>query len=199
MNRRNRKKKPNSFGDKLAQQIKDRTGKGGSIKEYYFWQQLPRFHQRALMVLVPVLFLLFVLPVSEPQSDVPEAEENRRVTVDVDTTSLSQQQEAKPAVKHTTENTVQPQVTRNGSWKEYEVQSGDTLAKVFRANNLPMADLNALVQIEGLDKPLSKIREGQLVRYKLTSDGSLDILQLEKGGTSVMFFRLSDGGFGRSK
>ncbi|WP_332243650.1 LysM-like peptidoglycan-binding domain-containing protein, partial [Vibrio splendidus] len=25
------------------------------------------------------------------------------------------------------------------------------------------------------------------------------ILQLEKGNTSVMFFRLSDGGFGRSK
>ncbi|EAP94146.1 hypothetical protein V12B01_07218 [Vibrio splendidus 12B01] len=25
------------------------------------------------------------------------------------------------------------------------------------------------------------------------------MLQLEKGNTSVMFFRLSDGGFGRSK
>ena len=85
------------------------------------------------------------------------------------------------------------------SWQEYEVKSGDTLAKVFRANGLDMSDFNALVRVEGSDKPLSLIKQGQLVRYKLSDDGRLDILQLEKSGQSVMFFRLSDGGFGRSK
>ncbi|MEF1291248.1 LysM-like peptidoglycan-binding domain-containing protein, partial [Vibrio sp. M260118] len=49
------------------------------------------------------------------------------------------------------------------------------------------------------DKPLSQIKKGQLVRYKLAENGQLDILQLEKRNQSVMFFRLSDGGFGRSK
>ncbi len=62
-----------------------------------------------------------------------------------------------------------------------------------------MSDLNALVNVEGNDKPLSQIKAGQLVRFKLAKDGSLDILQLEKSVQSVMFFRLSDGGFGRSK
>ncbi len=79
------------------------------------------------------------------------------------------------------------------------VQQGDTLAQVFRNNQLPLSDLNALVRIEGDDKPLSQIRKGQLVRFKLAENGQLDILQLEKGSSSVMFFRLSDGGFGRSK
>ncbi len=63
-----------------------------------------------------------------------------------------------------------------------------------------MADLNALVKIEGSDKPLSRIKQGQLVRFKLADDGKLDMLQLEKSaGESVMFFRLSDGTFGRNK
>ncbi|KOO09935.1 lysine transporter LysM, partial [Vibrio xuii] len=69
----------------------------------------------------------------------------------------------------------------------------------FRTSGLPMSDLNALVKVEGSDKPLSYIKKGQLVRYKLDEDGKLDILQLEKSDQSVMFFRLSDGGFGRSK
>jgi hypothetical protein len=128
--------------------------------------------------------------------------------VSVNTTSLSEQQDVTPSTDIPSADDNQAdssvsqstsKVTRNGSWKEYIVQRGDTLAKVFRANELSMSDLNALVNIEGLDKPLSKIQAGQLIRYKLTAQGELDILQLEKSGASVMFFRLSDGGFGRSK
>ncbi len=73
------------------------------------------------------------------------------------------------------------------------------MSQVFRSNNLPLADLNALVRIEGSDKPLSQIQQGQRIRFKLAADGQLDILQLERNNQSVMFFRLSDGGFGRSQ
>ncbi|MCV5927473.1 cell envelope opacity-associated protein A, partial [Escherichia coli] len=79
------------------------------------------------------------------------------------------------------------------------VKNGDTLAQVFRSNQLSMADLSALVKIEGSDKPLSQIKQGQLIRFKLSDEGELDMLQLEKSGRSVMFFRLSDGSFGRNK
>ncbi|NVD05570.1 lysine transporter LysM [Vibrio sp. JPW-9-11-11] len=153
------------------------------------WHTLPKLHQRALMVLAPLLLLLLILPApnAEVVKETSEPQVNERVAVDINTRSLSEQK------------SVAQQVPASDIWKEYQVKSGDTLAKVFRSNGLAMADLNALVKVEGADKPLSQIKQGQLVRFKLDENGQLDILQLEKSNQSVMFFRLSDGGFGRSK
>ncbi len=153
------------------------------------WQLLPKLHQRALMVMVPLLLVLLVVPIPDAQTqDQPAPVANsQRVEIDINTRSLSEQ-------KSEEQDSLASKV-----WREYEVKSGDTLAQVFRSNGLPMADLNALVKVEGSDKPLSQIKKGQLVRYKLAENGQLDILQLEKRNQSVMFFRLSDGGFGRSK
>lgn len=153
------------------------------------WQTLPRLHQRGLMVLVPLLLVLLILPApsEESLSEAPTPQVTERVSVEINARSLSEQQNAAQ------------QTPTSEIWKEYQVKSGDTLAQVFRSNGLAMADLNALVKVEGSDKPLSHIRQGQLVRFKLAENGQLDILQLEKSDQSVMFFRLSDGGFGRSK
>lgn len=155
-----------------------------------FWQHLPVYHQRALMVLIPLVLILLIVPWPEannlPQGN-PANTTQQRVPITVNTQGLSEQ------------DTAQSSPVEEKSWQEYIVQQGDTLSQVFRSNQLSMADLNALVQIEGGDKPLSQIQQGQLIRFKLTADGQLDILQLEKNNQSVMFFRLSDGGFGRSK
>ena len=72
MNRRNRKKKQSSFLEQLKTGLKGagRKDKAGAVSP--FWQRLPTFHQRALMVLVPLLLILFVLPAPEPT---PETEE----------------------------------------------------------------------------------------------------------------------------
>lgn len=187
MNRRNRKTKEKPFFD----DYKTRLAATNFTPFFSWWFRLPKFHKTALMILSPFVLLLLLLPSSTNLSTTSEqveiAKEPTRVEVKVNTTSLSEVGESKKIP------------TKTDAWQEYKVQSGDTLAKVFRANNLAMADLNALVAIEGLDQPLSRITEGQLIRFKLTSDGLLDILQLEKQGSAVMFFRLSDGGFGRSK
>ncbi|WCP67391.1 LysM-like peptidoglycan-binding domain-containing protein [Vibrio tubiashii] len=153
------------------------------------WNLLPRLHQRALMVLTPLLLVLLVIPIPEAQTETEQAvsSNTQRVEVDINTRSLSEQKSA------------EQDSLVSKAWNEYEVKSGDTLAQVFRSNGLAMADLNALVKVEGSDKPLSRIKKGQLVRFKLAENGQLDILQLEKSNQSVMFFRLSDGGFGRSK
>lgn len=184
MNRRNRKRKEKTLFDDLKAVL-------ASGSKMTFWQRLPKMHQRALMILTPLVLLLFIVPLPQSEStaetDASLEKEAIRKEVAVDTTSLSEKGKNS-----------QP-VTKTDAWQEYTVQAGDTLAKVFRSNKLPMADLQALVAIEGLDKPLSKIKQGQLVRYKMTAEGHLDILQLEKAGSSVMFFRLSDGGYGRSK
>ena len=186
MNRR--KKKPQQVD--YAQLVKDKFSEfdWARIKHNLLtqWALLPKLHQRALMVLSPILVLLLVVPFPQTSEKTPEADP-QRVTIDINTQSLSEQGDA------------QSQPLLSQEWEEYQVKNGDTLAQVFRANNLPMSDLNALVKIEGSDKPLSRIKAGQLVRFKLSKDGSLDILQLEKSTQSVMFFRLSDGGFGRSK
>ncbi|MGR5559023.1 LysM-like peptidoglycan-binding domain-containing protein [Vibrio fortis] len=186
MNRRHKKKQQVDY----LQLCKDKFSaiEFGDAKDKIrsLWQRLPKLHQRALMVLTPVVLLLLIIPF--PKTDtVQSTPTTSRVELEINTVGLSEQQSE------------QQQSLKSSHWKEYLVQQGDTLAQVFRNNQLPLSDLNALVRIEGDDKPLSQIRKGQLVRFKLAENGQLDILQLEKGGSSVMFFRLSDGGFGRSK
>jgi len=194
MNRRQKKKQK---VDHLAE-LKDRLDQvkeklsSIDIKEMktsvvQTWGLLPKLHQRLLMVISPIVLILLVVPLPEPKVEVTPV--TSRVALEINTVGLSEQHNTKS-------NSSEP---TNNNWQEYLVKQGDTLAQVFRNNDLPLSDLNALVRIEGADKPLSQIRKGQLVRFKLAETGQLDILQLEKGDTSVMFFRLSDGGFGRSK
>ncbi len=185
MNRR-RKKPKADFGQVVKQKLSEFDWRSYVRYVRELWAHLPQFHQRALMILAVVLIMLIVIPFPSPNSEL-EPTLNQRVELNINNKGLSEQ-------------TVSGQAAlKSKAWKEYQVQNGDTLSQVFRNNGLPMADLNALVKVEGTDKPLSYIKTGQLVRFKLAADGSLDILQLDKGSHSVMFFRLSDGGFGRSK
>lgn len=200
MNRRHKKKQQTDYLALVQNQWDSIDWREYQQRIVQLWQRLPKLHQRALMVLVPVVLILMVIPLPGG-SDVavqdtaaePLSGQIQRVAVNVNTRGLSEEQQ---------QNTRPVQVSgqvQSTAWREYIVQSGDTLSQVFRNNDLSMADLNDLVKIEGSDKPLSQIRAGQLIRFKLSKDGKLDILQLEKNNQSVMFFRLSDGGFGRSK
>ncbi|EEX94944.1 cell envelope opacity-associated protein A [Vibrio orientalis CIP 102891 = ATCC 33934] len=187
MNRRKKKKQQVDYLDLAKQKFSSIDWQQIKQQVLTKWNMLPKLHQRALTVLVPLLLILLVIPLPEPQQQEETATPSQRVEVNINTRSLSEQKNA------------QQQSLASDAWKEYEVKSGDTLAQVFRNNGLAMSDLNALVKVEGSDKPLSRIKQGQLVRFKLEDSGQLDILQLEKNNQSVMFFRLSDGGFGRSK
>lgn len=182
MSYRNRKKKePDFFADTLT---KLKSININAIKSG--WQRLPGGHQKALIILIPFVIILMVLPHDTEENSAIISSETTRTEVAINTTSLTEQGNPKSTVMTTS------------LWQEYKVQSGDTLAKIFRSNHLPMADFNALVAIEGIDKPLSKIKAGQLIRYKLKPNGDLDILQLEKDDDAIMFLRLTEGGFGRS-
>ncbi|MBD0787753.1 lysine transporter LysM [Vibrio sp. Y2-5] len=152
-----------------------------------FWSLLPKFHQKALMVLIPLVIVIGFIPFPDNASSDSAEPVNKRVELDINTRGLSEQKASNSSP------------LESNAWREYTVQKGDTLSQVFRINELPMSDLNSLVKIEGSDKPLSHIQQGQLIRFKLAEDGNLDILQLERNGQSVMFFKLSEGGFGRSK
>ena len=197
MNRRRKKKQQVDYVELVKQKFTAIDWKALGSKAFWhrrclpivsFWQRLPKLHQRLLMVLIPFVLVLLVLPQPALTDDkaLPPVEA-QRVAIELNAQSLSEQRS--------------PQETESKSalWKTYTVKTGDTLAQVFRSIQLPMSDLNALVKVEGSDKPLSRIKQGQLIRFKLTKTGILDMLQLENSGESVIFFRLSDGGFARSK
>ncbi|MCW8331851.1 hypothetical protein MD588_23915 [Photobacterium sp. SDRW27] len=181
------------------------------------WQSLPSLHRKALTVLIPVMGILLLLPASEKTStSVPAEPERRELAL-----NLESNQEVPPPVGQRAEpespkravaavpkrqpdtEPAEPerkQPATEKSWQKYQVQQGETLAHIFREKSLPLADLYAVAAIEGKDKPLSRIKAGQWLRYKQTAKGGLDALQIEsRSGESVMFFRRSDGSFIRSQ
>lgn len=163
------------------------------------WGSLPELHRKVLRILIPSTLLIAVIPLPDkPLVEAGEAQPvPKRVEVGLDVTPLSEPRS--PASDPQLRSQQSAAALVRSAWISYTVKDGDTLSAVFRQNDLPLSDLNALIRIEGSDKPLSNIRPGQLVRFKLNKQGELDILQLERNGQSIMFFRLSEGGFGRSQ
>lgn len=185
-----------------------------------YWQQLPGFHRKALMVLAPVVLILFLLPASEPDLAIPGSEPVRQeVALNLaepaplpvgerpEPASPPRPVNGKPAASQSpvtspssSATTTPRQSASAENWRNYEVKKGETLATIFRAKSLPLTDLYAIAAIEGKDKPLSYIKSGQLLRYKQLANGDLDVLQIEsRGGDPVMFFRRSDGSFARGQ
>lgn len=172
------------------------------------WQKLPHWHQKAVMAMMVLLLLLLLLPSggsapADTQNAKVKPVVTERVQLAIDSVpALSQQKNEALKIKEQTSTTPKAPETKaiinSEVWQEYVIQKGDTLSQVFRNNNLSLSDLNSLVAIEGSDKPLSQIQQGQLIRFKLAKNQQLDILQVEKSKGSVMFFRLADGRFSRS-
>lgn len=184
MNRRKKKKQETDYWLVIKERVKQVDLRAAWSSTKALWLGLPKIHRRVLSVLIPLELLLMVVPMPTLVENQQATEQ--RIPVNVNRVGLSSQ--------ISEEN----QAPQSKMWHQYIVKNGDTLAEVFRSNSLPMADLNALVRIEGSDQPLSHIKAGQLIRFKMTTKGDLDILQLEKNGQSVMFLRMSDGSFGRS-
>lgn len=180
------------------------------------WQALPKLHRRALAVLVPVVAVLLLLPVSEAPEPVSSGEPQRReISLNLgenEPTKIPVGERAEPLspkrpIARTEPVSPEPLPVSSASresvelqWQQYQVKQGETLANIFRDKSLPLSDLYAVAAIEGKDKPLSRIKAGQWLRYKQTADGSLDALQIEsRSGDPVLFFRRSDGSFARGK
>lgn len=182
-----------------------------------FWLRLPQFHQKALRILVPVTLGLILLPsgaeeeVESNQPTMISVPEMQRQSVSLNLEGLSEQE---PTSRYTQREisgdkeespVTQERVIEKereipeAKWHDYQIQHGDTLYRVFRNNSLPLTELNKVVKVEGSDKPLSNIKKGQLFRFKLNPQGELDIVQIERNGQAIMYFRMSDGSFARSK
>ena len=82
-------------------------------------------------------------------------------------------------------------------WRTYKIAPGQTMAQLFRDNNLPPTDVYAMAQVEGNDKPLSNLQAGQTVHIRENKEGVVTGLSIEneKDNKQVHFIRQQDGRF----
>ena len=81
-------------------------------------------------------------------------------------------------------------------WRTYRIESGKTLAQLFRDHNLPPTDVYAMAQVEGAGKPLSSLQTGQTVQIRQNASGVVTGLTIDTGGgQQVLFTRQSNGSF----
>lgn len=85
-------------------------------------------------------------------------------------------------------------------WRSYRVQSGQTMAQLFRDHNLPPADVYSMAQVEGDNKPLSNLQTGQMVQIRQNANGVVTGLTIDIGNDQqILFTRQPDGSFLRAR
>lgn len=162
---------------------------------------LPSFHRKGIIIAALVLIIGFLLPNTPPS---PPAESPR------DDTAVGQNQQAAPTpsvspppTESASSASEPPQQTHapfdgndiEQNWRTYRLESGKTLAQLFRDNGLPVEDVYAIAEVEGDEKPLSALQSGQTVKIRQNVNGVVTGLSLPTDNTEVLFTRQPDGSF----
>ena len=163
---------------------------------FQWMEPLPLFHRRWLIIVTAILLLALLWPVSRDNT-------NRSFPVSASSTDVPLQAQLQDNLDAPPPPTVAPPVvpdTLQGNWQSYQIQSGKTLAQLFRDNNLPVNEVFAMAQVEGSDKPLSNLKAGQEVKIMLDAQGTVAALAIETtANTEVLFTRQSDGSYRRDR
>lgn len=111
-------------------------------------------------------------------------------------TSTPSQPTTSPLQQPSTPPTARPSANE---WQNYRVQKGKTLAQLFRDNNLQANDAFIMAKVEGAEKPLSNLQQGQKIRLKANGKGEVQQLEITAtNGQTYSFTRLSDGSYYRT-
>ncbi|EFF3566108.1 LysM-like peptidoglycan-binding domain-containing protein [Escherichia coli] len=128
-----------------------------------------------------------VTPQNDPDQVAPVAPE-----------PIQEGQPEEPPVAET--QSFQPESGIDQQWRTYRVELGKTLAQLFRDHNLPPTDVYAMAQVEGADKPLSNLQNGQIVKIRQNANGVVTGLTIDTGNNQqVLFTRQPDGNFIRAR
>jgi cell envelope opacity-associated protein A len=152
---------------------------------------LPAPHRRGIVIALLVMLLAFLWPVSRPQYPVERpvtTSEEKEVPMQADIYD-NQSTPAQPS----------PKADSQGTWRSYTIASGQTLAQLFRDNNLPVNDVFAMARVEGSDQPLSALQSGQQVKIRQDGQGVVTGLTVESANGPVLFTRQPDGSFIRAQ
>ena len=175
-------------------QLPQQNSKGSAFKTFllqlwhlpdsFHWMEpLPYFHRRWVLVSGAVLLLSLLWPYSG--DNVPHSLPASNQGIDI------------PLQAHLQDNSPpSAQQPDSGNWLRYQIQAGQTLAQLFRDNNLPVNDVFAMAQVEGNEKPLSNLQAGQEVRIERSPDGLITALSVTTSdGREALFRRQNDGSY----
>ncbi len=164
--------------------------------DFHWMEPLPLFHRRWIIVSIIVVLVSLLWPYS-PNNTYAPSDRPTPIPMQADlrneqgrTTQLQPDNASQPA----------PVTQQQGNWRTYQIQSGQTLAQLFRDNNLMVNDVFAMAQVEGNDKPLSNLHAGQQVRIQVNAQGIVTALQVSiDQNNTVTFTRQSDGSYQRQR
>ncbi len=84
------------------------------------------------------------------------------------------------------------------TWLEHKVQRGENFTRIFEEHGLNLGDLYAILAIEGHGKPISRIKVGQALRFRVAPDHTIDLLEIDgESNNPVAFLRQHSGKFSR--
>ena len=153
---------------------------------------LPPAHRRGIVIALLVMLLAFLWPSSSPQYPV-ERQQTAGGEKEVPMQAGIYDQEAPQ------QNAQPPKADSQGEWRNYTIASGQTLAQLFRDNNLPVGDVFAMARVEGSDQPLSALQSGQQVKIRQNAQGVVTGLTVDGASGPVLFTRQPDGSFIRAQ
>ncbi|CNH95036.1 putative cell envelope opacity-associated protein A [Yersinia thracica] len=166
------------------------------LPDSFEWMEpLPLFHRRWVIIATTVLLLALLWPVSRDNT-------NNTFPVSTPSTDVPLQAQLQGNLDAPPPPTVaSPQIPPlQGNWQSYQIQSGKTLAQLFRDNNLPVNEVFAMAQVEGNDKPLSNLKAGQEVKIMLDAEGVVAALAIESANSpEALFTRQNDGSYRRER
>jgi hypothetical protein len=186
---------------------------------------LPPMHRRGIIIAAIVLVVGFLLPSSDT-NDAPVV--TRNAQLDLQSQSQPPTEAQLQAQLVTPQNDpgqvapVAPEPIQEGQpeeqpqaqqaqpfqqdsgidqqWRSYRVESGKTMAQLFRDHGLPPTDVYAMAQVEGAGKPLSNLQNGQMVQIRQNANGVVTGLTIDTGNNQqVLFTRQPDGSFIRAR
>ncbi|WP_337237304.1 LysM-like peptidoglycan-binding domain-containing protein [Proteus faecis] len=189
--------------------------------------KFPGLHRRAILVIAIALLVVFFWPTSENNGEPPQPSSSTHdLPVPIASTndqvyqtpipqtqeSLNADPEVSPSIDNpTTENapvgnvaqTTPPQDTQSTpeqkTWQTYTIKEGQTLAQLFRDNQLPVNDAFSMAKSEDQQKSLSQLRSGQTIRLQRNPQGDVSMLEVtNSAGTIITYTRLSDGSYYRT-
>ncbi|MGB7803929.1 MAG: LysM-like peptidoglycan-binding domain-containing protein [Buttiauxella sp.] len=175
---------------------------------------LPAMHRRGIIIAALVVVLGFLWPTP----DEPLRPVTRDAQLSIESQSPMHAELVNPPVNTAPATPVepsrveeQPQVDTQApvpnanndidqQWRSYRVESGQTMAQLFRDHNLPPADVYSMAQVEGGNKPLSTLQTGQMVQIRQNASGVVTGLTIDIGNDQqVLFTRQPDGSFVRAR
>lgn len=178
---------PPSANDKM-QQVKALLAKVWHLPDGFHWMApLPYFHRRWVLIFGIILLLALLWPYSPERQPFPVSQQETSVPLQAD-------------LQNGGGTTSANEPTPSGNWQRYQIQPGQTLAQLFRDNNLPVNEVFAMAQVEGSDKPLSNMKAGQEVRIERDANGVINALSVTTVDNSqALFRRQADGSYRRER